>query len=258
MKNITAGDIEKLMYEIAPQSLAEEYDNTGLILGSKVSKVSGVLVCLDATLEVLKEAESLGCNLVLSHHPPIFKALSKITTDGEKGGIVEYSMKKDISIISAHTNLDYAPQGLNFYLAKRLRGKDISAAFCGALFTIDEMNLIEFALTVKDELQDKSIKVAGDLNKTIRKVFVLCGAGGRDEEAYDFARQNADVFLSAEFKHSLMVSALADKFSLVEFSHYHSEIVCLDVLYDAVKSAFGEIKVFKSKQKCPFDLVEVL
>lgn len=258
MKNITAGDIEKLIYEIAPEVLAEEYDNTGLILGSKNSKVSGILVCLDTTLEVLKEAESLGCNLVVSHHPPIFKALSKITTDGEKGGIVEYSMKKDISVIAAHTNLDYAPFGLNFELAKKLNGKDITTALCGVLFSIDEMTLKEFAKMVKDKLQDKSIKVVGDKNKTIKKVFVVCGAGGRDEEAYEFARENADVFLSAEFKHNLMISALADKFNLVEFSHYHSEIACLDVLYDTIKSAFGEIKVFKSKQKCPFDLVEVL
>ena len=259
MKTINVSDVKSILDKFAPQELAMEYDNVGLIVGSLTQKVSGVLVCLDATLEALKEAKEKSCNLIVSHHPPVFKGLFSIDVETEIGKIVEYAIENKISVLSYHTNLDVTEGGINSYLSKLLGAKESECQRDGVLFTLPKQTtLADFAKEVSSTLCDRSLKVCGNPDKQIKKAFVISGAGGRDEDAYQFARENADVFLSAEMKHNLMISAVAEDFAVIEFSHYYSEIVCLDILFDTIKSAFGDICIIKSEQRCPFRTMEEL
>ncbi len=114
------GEIMDFMEEIAPAFLAEDWDNIGLMLGSRSQKVERILVCLDASGAVAEEAARLGADLIISHHPLIFKGLKSIVSDNAEGRIIYNLIKNGIAVYSAHTNLDAAPEGVNQCLAESL------------------------------------------------------------------------------------------------------------------------------------------
>jgi len=117
---ISLRDITSYLEGLAPGSLQESYDNSGLQVGDPNMEVSGVLVALDASEEVLHEAEKLGFNLVLTHHPVIFGGLKSLTGRSGPERIVKLAIQKEIAIYSAHTNFDAISGGVNTALANRL------------------------------------------------------------------------------------------------------------------------------------------
>jgi dinuclear metal center YbgI/SA1388 family protein len=106
--------------ELAPPSLQESYDNAGLLLGSKDWECTGIITCLDCVEAVIEEAKSKGCNLVVAHHPIIFKGLKKITGSGYIERTVLAAIKNDIAVYAIHTNLDNIIEGVNHQIADRL------------------------------------------------------------------------------------------------------------------------------------------
>jgi len=117
---ITLREITGYLEGLAPLSLQESYDNSGLQVGEPGQEVSGVLVVLDVSEEVLLEAERLGFNLVVSHHPVIFGGLKSITGRSTPERIVKLAIQKEIAIYSGHTNFDSVSGGVNTALANRL------------------------------------------------------------------------------------------------------------------------------------------
>ncbi|MCX8130634.1 MAG: Nif3-like dinuclear metal center hexameric protein [Clostridia bacterium] len=115
---IKCKDIVSFLEKLAPPDLAEDWDNVGLILGSSRQVVEKVLVCLDVTDKVAEEAVSNGIDLIVSHHPLIFKEMKRITEDDFKGKLIYNLIKNNISVYSAHTNLDVADGGINECLAE--------------------------------------------------------------------------------------------------------------------------------------------
>jgi dinuclear metal center YbgI/SA1388 family protein len=113
-------EIITYLEELAPRSLQESYDNTGLQVGDPQLEVSGILVALDVSEGVLLEAEKLGFNLVLSHHPVIFGGLKSITGKNASERIVKMAIQKNMAIYSGHTNFDAISGGVNTALAERL------------------------------------------------------------------------------------------------------------------------------------------
>ncbi len=113
-------EITRILEHLAPLSLQESYDNAGLQVGDREMEVSGVLITIDVTEQVLDEAASLGFNLVISHHPVIFGGLKSITGSSAAERVVRKAIKKDIAIYSGHTNFDAAPGGVNSAMANRL------------------------------------------------------------------------------------------------------------------------------------------
>ena len=97
----------------APLPLQESYDNAGLQVGLTGAEVSGVLLCLDVTEEVIREAVDLGCNLVVSHHPLLFRGLKTVSDANYVQRCVRLAVQNDVAIYSAHTNLDKAAEGVN-------------------------------------------------------------------------------------------------------------------------------------------------
>lgn len=110
-------DIIKFMEEFAPPQLAEDWDNVGLMLGSREDTIKRVMVCLDVTPEVIEAAEAAGVNLIVSHHPFIFKGLKRISREDLKGKMIMDLIKNGINVYSAHTNLDVTDGGINQYLS---------------------------------------------------------------------------------------------------------------------------------------------
>jgi len=106
--------------DFAPLGLQESFDNSGLQVGDVSQTVEGILLCLDVTEEVVDEALELGCNLIISHHPLLFKPIKKLSVKTYIERCVIKACKNDLVIYSAHTNIDNASGGLNYYLAEKL------------------------------------------------------------------------------------------------------------------------------------------
>ena len=119
------GAITDYLETIAPLSYQESYDNSGLIIGNKAVEASGALFTLDVTEAVVDEAIELGYNLIIAHHPLIFKPIKRINGKNDVDRCIIKAIKHDIAIYAAHTNLDNAPQGVNAMICKKL---DLSQA----------------------------------------------------------------------------------------------------------------------------------
>jgi dinuclear metal center YbgI/SA1388 family protein len=110
---------------LVPRSMQESYDNSGLLIGKKDAEVTGILVCLDCIESIVDEAIEKGCNLIVAHHPLIFKGLKRITGNGYVERTVEKCIKNDIAVYAIHTNLDNYHAGVNAEIGKRLGLKDL-------------------------------------------------------------------------------------------------------------------------------------
>lgn len=113
-------EILSIIEQIAPLALQESYDNSGVQVGDVNQEAKGALLCIDVTEEVVKEAITLGCNLIISHHPLAFRKFKSLTGKNYVERCMIKAIKNDIVVYAAHTNLDNASEGINFYLAKML------------------------------------------------------------------------------------------------------------------------------------------
>lgn len=123
---IKCGDIADFMERMAPGWLAESYDNVGLLLGGRSKRVDSLLVCLDVNGLTAGYAVKNGIDMILSHHPFIFKGIKRIEADGVRGGILYSLIKNDVCVYAAHTNLDTAEGGVNDMLAASLGLEEIT------------------------------------------------------------------------------------------------------------------------------------
>lgn len=117
---ITVGDVSSWIEQIAPLALQEEYDNAGLLIGNSTMKVSGVVIAIDVTEDVINEAVAQGCNLIVAHHPLIFKGIKSITGSNYIERCIVSAIKNDIAIYVAHTNLDNVKHGVNGKIAEKI------------------------------------------------------------------------------------------------------------------------------------------
>lgn len=113
-------DVIEYLEELAPRSSQEDYDNSGLLVGNISDEVKSVLVCLDCTEEIVKEAIEKGCNLIIAHHPIIFKGLMSLTGANYVERTILSCIKNNISLFAIHTNLDNYWKGVNFEIGKRI------------------------------------------------------------------------------------------------------------------------------------------
>jgi dinuclear metal center YbgI/SA1388 family protein len=117
-------DLISVIERYAAPELQEDYDNAGLITGNALWECKGVLCTLDVTVETLKEAEDNNCNLIVAHHPIVFRGLKRINGGNYVEQVIIEAIKKDIAIYAAHTNLDNIVLGVNGMIAKKLRLKN--------------------------------------------------------------------------------------------------------------------------------------
>lgn len=244
-------DIIAELEAFAPIELSEVWDSIGLMAGRADAECSGVMLALDLTPDVILQAEKEGCNLIVTHHPFIFRALRSVDFSEAKGAMICGLAKKDMTVYSMHTNLDKAPRGLNYTLAEMFGGNDIKLDGSGVLFDIEPQSLSDFAKRTADLLRDRSVRIVGDPNRLICRVYAVSGSGGSE---YERARECADVLLTGDLKHHSYIDAICDGFALCEYSHFSSEIIAQDILANVLDGT--EIKCKKAIQNSPFRLLE--
>ena len=147
--------------QYAPLPLQEGYDNAGLQVGlTEAVEVSGALLCLDVTEAVVDEAIRKGCNLIVSHHPLIFRKLARISDENYVQRTVMKAIKNDIAIVSMHTNMDAATGGVNFKIAEKLGLRNVR--FFGGE---KEVNGVKGGEGVIGEIADEAIEASSDLKE---------------------------------------------------------------------------------------------
>lgn len=145
----TVKEIANTLEKFAPLPLQDGYDNAGLQIGLTDAEVTGVLLCLDVTESVVEEAVALGCNLIVSHHPLLFRPLKRITGSNYVERCVIKALSNDIAIYSAHTNLDNAVGGVSFRMAQKLGLKNVRT------LVPKENALLKLAVYVPDAYADQ-------------------------------------------------------------------------------------------------------
>ena len=247
-------DYINALEQIAPPELKESWDNVGLMVGDEQDRVTGVLFALDMTDEVLKEAQSLGCNLIVTHHPLIFQSLKSITWQRQPK--LMQLIRSGMNVYSMHTNLDSAVDGVNAKLAECFDLQDVQVLCSqeetglGRIGRLPEkMSLEEFLTCVKNVLNVKYIRYVGDLEREIRTVAVLGGAGA--DYLPDAIREGADVLLTSEIKHHIGLMAKEEGIALIDAGHFETEVIVLESLLERLQSQFST-PMFLSKRQRSF------
>ena len=227
----------------APLPLQEDYDNAGLQIGLTEADVSGALLCLDVTEAVLDEAVRLGCNLIVAHHPLIFRPLRCVSDANYVQRVVMRAIQEHIAIIAMHTNLDNAPGGVNFKIAEKLGLCDARlfatkqvAGVEGGSGVIGEMPepvaAEAFIKQVKETFGVECVMANELLRRPIRKVAICGGAGSfllRDAVA-----EGADAFITGEmhyhdyFDHEQQIQ-------ICVIGHYQSEQYTKEIFQSVIQ-----------------------
>lgn len=244
---ITVQDIVLLLESIAPLTLAESWDNVGLLCGDRQHAVLRVLCALDITEQVVEEAIKRDVQLIVAHHPVIFTSVSRVTTDDVTGRILRKAIQHDIALICMHTNADCAQGGVNDALASALFLTNVinmGAGENGMLGRVGDlprqMQPREFALYVKECLRAGGVRFC-DGGKPIQRVAVGGGACGK---MMDHAvAKGADAFVIGDCSYDLMQRAQSLGLTLTDAGHFPTENPVAAAFADQIKSAFPSLAV---------------
>ena len=224
-------EVVNALEKFAPLPLQEDYDNAGLQVGFTETEVTGALLCLDITEKIIDEAIERGCNLVVSHHPLIFRALKRVSDGNEVQRCVMKAVKNDIAIVSMHTNIDNAVGGVNYKMAEKMNLSQVQLLApkmvadieggSGVVGCLPEpMDAKTFVGMLKETFGVECVQANALLERHIRKVAICGGAG-----AFllgDAVAAGADAFVTGEmhyheyFDHDQQIQ-------ICVIGHYQSE-----------------------------------
>ena len=254
---ITVSDVLNFLDTLAPRSMKMEWDNVGLLCGSKNAPVTKILVALDPFDAVCEEAAALSAELIVTHHGLIFQPLKAVTDETVIGRRILSLCRNGISAINAHTNLDCAPGGVNDRLAQILglaniqvidpMGIDAEGCEWGLLRCgeVSEQPLDAFLEIVKTNLRCDGLRYV-DGGKPVRKVAV--GGGSCAGEMKDALRAGCDTFVTADVKYNQFWDAQDLGLNLIDAGHFPTENPVVAVLAEKLAAAFPEIQVVISQK----------
>ena len=235
-------DLLNYIDTFAPFSSAEEWDNSGLMTGSYEAEVKKVAVCLDAVPEAVIKASEKNCEVLLCHHPLIFRPLKKINIDLDLGRTIYEALTRKITIIAAHTNWDKADEGVNFTLANLLGLVDIKILGDFGIIgkTSEKITTEKFLEHVKNSWELSRLDFYSEnmpkMPEKISKV-ALCGGSGAD--FWSAAKlHKADIYLTADMKYHELIDATRAGLSIALCEHGEMERASLPKLAEKI-SSFG-------------------
>lgn len=224
-------DIVKIMEKLAPKKLAEEWDNSGLQTGRLNHSVTKVLFALDLTKNVIEQAKKNKAEMIITHHPIIFKKISSITDAAWQSDLLLQCAELGIAVFSAHTNWDVVEGGVNDILAEKLELKKIKIldkdSGLGRIGEIKLTTLNEFVSKVKEVLLLDKIVVAS-AGKKVHKVAV-CGGAGAEYMEHALAL-GCDTFVTGDIKYHEAQSGVFRGLNLIDGTHQGTEILSMEVM----------------------------
>ena len=254
----TVETVEKLINEIAPFETAEAFDNPGLLVGRRDAEVTKVLVALDATLDVVMEAERLKAELIVSHHPLFFHGRKNLVEEDAEARVLCEMVRAHISLISAHTNLDKTMLSGSAACAGLLSLQNLRQD--GYLF-VGELPEPLPAKLLKDKteacLHAPIRQYGGEPGTLIRPLAI---AGGADDEDWQEAMHlGAQALLTGEVRHHNALAAAMSGFVLLDGGHYATEAPLVSVLAEYLQKRLNDVKYsvqFFASECAPFGALE--
>lgn len=254
---VTTESVAQVIEKIAPKSWAEEWDNVGLLVGSGSTPIERILITLDGTLEVVEEAKAYGAQLIVAHHPIIFRPLKNLRADNAAAQVPLRLLQHQIGYYAAHTNLDQSVFSSSRALGEVLGLKDMkileeSASDLNPLLNRGEKRgygvsgylpkpetLGEVWRDFLDALSQSGVyahpydltgvRLAGSLEQTVRKVAIVNGSGARFVQKAMF--KGADLLITGDVDHHAALDALEGGMAVGDLGHFLSEAPMLQALY---------------------------
>lgn len=239
--SVNVADIIKILEEIAPPAMAEDWDNVGLMLGRRCKAVKKLLLALDITGEVVQLAIAQKADMIITHHPLIFRGLKRVTDNEWQQELLLTLAEKGIAVYSAHTNLDCVSSGVNDVLAKKLHLDNVdvldSDNGLGRIGIVPACSLQEFAAMVKKILRADYVAV-GDAGKQVHKVAV-CGGAGSDLISLALLC-GADTLVTGDIKYHEAQQAVFSGLNVIDAGHQPTEMPVMDDLADRLSQRFAQ------------------
>lgn len=258
-------DIIKEIEKFAPKYLKEEYDNVGLMVGDKEKKVEKVLLALDCTNEVINEAVNLNVDLIITHHPLLFKKPKSIIKGDLVGDKVITLIKEDIALYSCHTNLDSTKGGINETLVKMLGfhsdkimepNETNNSKDCGIGRIVKLENEISFSdiiELVKRNLGIKNMRIVKGAEK-IKTLAVINGSG--QDFFYEAKSLGADCIITGDTTYHFASDFKEMGISIIDAGHFNTEYVVFLKTLEFLNDEFKNVEFIKSKNSSdPYDFV---
>lgn len=248
-------DIIRVVEQAAPLGLQEPWDNSGLQVGHRDGAVTGVLTAVDVTPEVVDEAVANGCNMIVSHHPVLFKGLKSITGDNRVQTTVEKAIRNGVAVYSAHTSLDNSPLGVSRAMARLFDGEILgplvpqqpdSANGSGVVLELSRPVAPEELVRMAKKAFDCRTVRCSDLARRpgeVSRVALCGGAGGSFID--DALKAGAQAYITGDLRYHDFVD-YADRILLIDCGHYETEQVAVRIFTEAVGNAFPGLRTVVS------------
>ncbi|QAA31745.1 Nif3-like dinuclear metal center hexameric protein [Clostridium manihotivorum] len=254
-------EISKIIEQMAPKVLKEDYDNVGLMVGDNNAEVSTILVALDCTLSVIEEAKAIGAEMILTHHPLLFRKPKTITNDTLQGRKIIELIKNNINLYSSHTNLDSTKAGMNDTIVELLgfesekileptKVPNFEGSGIGRLIKLESaIKLSDLVQDIKSKLGINNLRFTGDLNKEVKKIAIINGSG---QDFFEISnRYGADCIITGDTTYHYVSDYNEMGISILDIGHFGSEWPLFINICNRLKEKFiavdKNIKVVISK-----------
>ncbi len=251
-------EIIAALERFAPLPLQEDYDNAGLQCGLTETEVSGALLCLDVTENVVDEAVSLGCNLIVSHHPLLFHGLKQVADANMVQRCLRRALQNDICIYSAHTNMDNAEDGVNYCIAEKLGlidvelvaqrnvvvgGRTVRGGNAVLGYLPEAEDSLAFLQRVKQAFGVEALQHNEMLERPIQSVMICGGAG--DFMLDKALRCEADAFLTGEMHYHVWFGH-EQEIQIAVLGHYESEQYTTEIFRRIIEGTDASLPVYET------------
>lgn len=247
---ITNRQIIEAIEEYAPLSLQESWDNSGWQVGNPDAECRGALLCVDLTPQILAEASERGCDLVITHHPLIFRGIKSLVGRDRVTECITEAVRRGISVYSSHTSTDCAPAGVSIEMARMLGLTDVNpldASGLGAVGNLPEPMLwASFADKVKETFGCAMLRLSRpSAQDSVVSRVALCGGAGGDFIG-DAIAAGAQVYVTADCKHNMFLDR-RDEILLIDAGHFETEQCTKALFHRVISEKFPNFAVWKSE-----------
>ena len=244
------GDITAALEVFAPLRIQESWDNSGLIIGSPEDEVHGVMVGFDCTPELVKEAVEKGCDMVVTHHPLIFKGIKRIDSKDPVGAAIMQAVRSGVAVYAAHTTADKVIAGVSGAMARRLSLKNVGIMVpeedgtvgLGCIGEFEKPMTGKEALAyVKERFNLGVIRSSKPLETPITKVALLGGSGGSEIQLA--MAKGAQLYITADISYHNFFTP--EGFMVMDVGHFESEVEIVDILLAQIRKNFPNFASYK-------------
>lgn len=258
--NPTLRDLVAAIEETALPSWQEDYDNTGwqILMPDALDKqCSGLMLCVDITPEIIAEASKMGCNMILTHHPLLFRGLKRIDASWRVGRCVIEAIQSGISVYSCHTAIDSAPGGVSHALAEKMLLTNIEVLSPGKQEGVGigvvgnlpyPLSLAEVLKMIKQQTGSPVARCSGniDLDKTVSRIAI--GGGACGDLIPEAVRKDAQIMITSDVKHNMFIDNNSN-IIVIDLGHYETEQCTKDIFYDIITKKFPNFVPYYSKSE---------